>query len=106
MATHTATATPNKYKFKTPSYTSETPLSELDLSILSSLAAASNPVKIAAKLDMSKSALQYHLTKLKRQGLIRKLGYGTWEILKEPEQTKKRSTNSSYVGIPQDPLPI
>jgi len=103
MATHTATATTNKYKSKTPTCIDKTPTSELDLSIISFLAVGLNPAKIAIKLDMSKSALQYHLTKLKRQGRIRKLGYGTWEITNPPEQLKKRSTNSSHVGIPQDP---
>lgn len=99
----TPTATTNKSSSKTPTCIDKTPLSELDLSIISFLAAAQNPAKITAKLNLSKSALQYHLTKLKRLEIIRKLGYATWEVINPPESTEKRSTNSSRVGTPQDP---
>ena len=41
------------------------------------------PSKICIKLSISKQSLNYYLATLKRAGLIKKLGYGTWEILKE-----------------------
>ena len=73
------------------------------LSILSYLAAGLNPAKIAVKLNVPAGTLQYHLSILKRQGLIRKIGYGTWEVLKSSDSEKKTTAGSSHVGTPQHP---
>ena len=57
-----------------------------------------NPAKICRKLGIPKQTLQYHLNKLKQQGIIRKAGYGTWEVINQPETEEKRSTNLPHVG--------
>lgn len=36
--------------------------------------------QIASSLNISKQALSYHIKKLKREGIIEKLGYGTWKV--------------------------
>ncbi len=41
------------------------------------------PSQISKKHNISISNLSYYLDKLKKQGIIRRIGYGTWEILKE-----------------------
>jgi len=38
------------------------------------------PAQICKKLGIKKSTLQYHLTTLKRQGIITKMGYGVWRV--------------------------
>jgi DNA-binding transcriptional ArsR family regulator len=73
------------------------------LSILSYLKDGFNPAKIAAKLSIPDSTIQYHLSILKKQGIIRKVGYGTWEILKSPEEEKKTTAGSSRVGTQRHP---
>ena len=73
------------------------------LSILSYLKAGFNPAKIAAKMCLPPSTLQYHLSILKKQGVISKVGYGTWEILTPPVQPKKRTANSPRVGTHHHP---
>lgn len=53
------------------------------LSILEGLNQGLNPSKISEKLNISKQRLQYYLSKLKAQGVIEKIGYGTWKQVKE-----------------------
>jgi len=50
------------------------------------------PSKICHKLDLKKSTLQYYLSTLKRSGFIKKVGYGTWEILKEYNEKEVQKT--------------
>ena len=76
------------------------------LSIISFLKADIPPVKIAAKLGVPKTTLQYHLNKLKKQGYIRKVGYGTWDVLKEPETEKKEVRTSPYVASINTPQQV
>lgn len=76
------------------------------LSILSYLAAGLNPIKIAAKLDIPMSTLQYHLDIMKHQELIRKVGYGTWEVLKEPTTEKPTVRGLSHVAIHKTPQQV
>ena len=73
------------------------------LSILAYLKAGLNPAKIAAKMDIAMSTIQYHLTILKKQGSIRKAGYGTWEVLETPTTEKLTPRGLSHVGTPQHP---
>lgn len=56
-------------------------------------------------MKLADSTIQYHLSILKKQGIVRKVGYGTWEILKSPESEKKTTARPSHVGIPQHPHP-
>lgn len=51
------------------------------LKVFSDLKNGIMPIDICLKYSKSKSALQYDLNKLKKAGLIRKIGYGTWEII-------------------------
>ncbi len=41
------------------------------------------PIIICSKLNISKQRLQYYLNYLKNNGIIKKLGYGTWEVVKK-----------------------
>ncbi len=41
------------------------------------------PTGICSKLNISKQRLQYYLNYLKNNGIIKKLGYGTWEVVKK-----------------------
>lgn len=51
--------------------------------------------KIAEKLNISMPRLQYYLSSLKRKGIVKKIGYGTWEIdnLKEVKISTKDTIN-------------
>ena len=101
-ATNPAT-TANNRGINTPPSPPTPPPKNPRLSILSYLRAGLNPAKIAAKLSMPPSTLQYHLSILKKQGCISKAGYGTWEILNLPVQAKKRTAGLPRVGSPQHP---
>jgi hypothetical protein len=50
-----------------------------------------NPKSISDELNIPKQNINYYLRKMKNKGLIRKVGYGTWEIVKEIEHTEKTS---------------
>ena len=41
--------------------------------------------QIAIKLDISKQGLNYYISSLKKQGVIRKKGYGVWEVISTGE---------------------
>lgn len=62
---------------------------EFLLNILIELKAGLNPSQISIKLSISKQKLNYYIQILKNQGLIKKVGYGTWEV--NNEQVKKSS---------------
>jgi DNA-binding transcriptional regulator YhcF (GntR family) len=68
------------------------------LCIISLLKNGLRPSVIAAKSGVNKTTLQRHLTHLKKQGLVIKIGYGVWEVVDLPESTKKRSIQSIYVA--------
>lgn len=51
------------------------------LSVLSLLRAGVRPSQIWEKHGISKRSVQYVLRKLRASGAIRKLGYGTWEVV-------------------------
>lgn len=59
--------------------------------ILKHLSDGLSPSQISERLSIPKQTIQYYLTSLKQAGSIRKLGYGTWEVLKSevPRSTKK-----------------
>lgn len=50
------------------------------------------PSKICKILKIKKTALQYYLSTLKELGFIKKVGYGTWEVLKEFDQKEVQKT--------------
>ena len=53
------------------------------LTVLDQIKAGNYPAQICKDLDISKQKLNYYLSTLKRLGTIRKIGYGTWEYLKD-----------------------
>lgn len=55
----------------------------LNLLVFSLIEQGIMPKEICNKLNMSKSALSYHLRQLKTSGNIKKAGYGTWEASKQ-----------------------
>lgn len=48
-----------------------------------------NLKEISFRLNLSKQGINYYVSSLKREGLIRKVGYGTWEIANETNETSK-----------------
>lgn len=60
--------------------------------VYSFLRVGSTPPEICRYFHITPQKLQYHLNKLKQAGLIRKQGYGTWEVIdsehSEDETTK------------------
>lgn len=68
-----------------------------DLFIFQQLCRGLNPAKISKQFSINKKTLQYHLSSLKQRGLIKKIGYGTYQILKNYEQ--KKSQKSTRVDM-------
>jgi hypothetical protein len=69
------------------------PASEnLDLFVFQQLCRGLNPAKISKQYGFSKTRIDYHLSSLKKRGLIKKVGYGTYQILKNYEQNKSKLT--------------
>jgi DNA-binding transcriptional ArsR family regulator len=93
----------NNRGINTPTSTTTPPHENPRLSILSYLKDDISPAKIWRKMGIPESTFQYHFSILKKQGLIRKLGYGTWEVIDQPDSAKKRTVGLSRVGTPQDP---
>ncbi len=58
-----------------------------------------NPSEISKKHNIPKQTLAYSLNKLKKLGCIEKVGYGTWEVLKEVP-TKGEGTNKVNSDLP------
>ena len=52
-----------------------------ELDIITLLKKGLNPSKIATHLNISLPRLSYHLSSLKKQNVIKKIGYGTWEVI-------------------------
>jgi len=77
-----------------------TPKEKLYLIVIRLLQKGTMPIKICSELDITKQKLQYYLSRLKRGGYIKKVGYGTWEVdtqkyisdIKEVQQIKIKST--------------
>jgi len=51
-----------------------------ELVIVKLMSEGYSPAQIAKKLNLSLPSLSYHLSTLKREGVIKKIGYGTWEV--------------------------
>jgi len=67
----------------------------LNLYVYSLLDQGLSPSKICEKINMNKTALSYHLKKLKASGSISKVGYGVWKTHGFDE---KRSSNFAVRG--------
>lgn len=52
-----------------------------ELDIVNFIKKGLNPAKISVKLNLSMPNLQYYLSSLKKQNVIKKVGYGTWEVM-------------------------
>lgn len=53
------------------------------LIVFQRIKAGLNPAQLSKELNISKQKLKYYTDWLKREGYIRRKGYGSWEILKE-----------------------
>lgn len=60
------------------------------LDITNSIKKGKNPTQIAKDFGISKQRLNYYLSTLKAKGIIKRVGYGVWEI--DPVQEVKIST--------------
>jgi DNA-binding transcriptional ArsR family regulator len=67
--------------------------------LLNQIRSGFSPVKIALNFGISKQSLQYHLNKLKHAGLIRKIGYGTWEVVDDEFSAKNGSKKTLRVAV-------
>jgi DNA-binding transcriptional ArsR family regulator len=56
-----------------------------ELDIVNLLKKGLNPSKIAVHLNISLPNLSYYLSSLKKQNVIKKIGYGTWEVIPSGE---------------------
>lgn len=78
----------------------------LNLSILELLQEGKRPSQICKILRMKKTALQYYLSSLKKKELIKKIGYGVWEVNKKEvqNQSTKEVQKTTRIGLnnPQD----
>lgn len=62
--------------------------------IVSEIKAGLNPTKISRKYNAPKTTLSYSLAKLKKMGCIKKVGYGTWEYIKDVKEVPIRPKGS------------
>lgn len=72
-----------------------------DLFIFQKLCRGINPAKISKEFNINKKTVQYHLSSLKERGLIKKIGYGTYEVLKNYEPKKSQKTTRVTHDNPQ-----
>lgn len=54
-------------------------------SVLSEIRSGLNPNQISKKYGLKKQNIAYYIATLKKQGFIKKVGYGTWEVTKKGE---------------------
>jgi DNA-binding transcriptional ArsR family regulator len=66
--------------------------SNLNLFVFNQLKAGLRPSKICKQFGLKKTTVQYHLSMLKQAGLIEKVGYGVWEIIKEFNEKEVQKT--------------
>lgn len=67
-----------------------------DLFVFQCLQRGLRPSEICKQFSINKKSLQHHLSSLKRAKLIKKVGYGVWEILQDFSQ--KEVSQSPQVG--------
>lgn len=66
--------------------------SNLNLFVFNQLKAGLRPSKICKQFGLKKTTVQYYLSMLKQAGLIEKVGYGVWEIIKEFDEKEVQKT--------------
>ena len=62
------------------------------LIVLELIRQGSNPAKICKELGISKQKLNYYLSTLKKLGTIKKVGYGTWEFIRDLDLKEVKKT--------------
>jgi len=72
------------------------------LYLFQQIKAGVRPSKISKNLGISKQALNYYIATLKRNGFIKKVGYGVWEVVKdfnvkEVKKTTKVAPNKYHL---------
>ncbi len=70
----------------------------LYLTVVSLLKKGIMPKDICSKLNIKKQKLQYYLSSLKQARIIKKIGYGTWEILKEYNLENIKTSTKINIG--------
>lgn len=71
--------------------------SHSDLFVLECLKQGLRPSKICTKFGINKKTLQYRLSTLKAQGIIKKIGYGVWEVVEQKEVSKSTQVASNQL---------
>lgn len=61
--------------------------------------AGKNPSKLAKELNISKQNINRYIRTLKAENLIRKIGYGTWEVIGSFQRSKHFQGDPSEVNI-------
>lgn len=74
---------------------------QLRLQMVDAIRGGLSPTSIGKQYGIPDSTIQYHLSALKEQGLIRKVGYGTWECVDQPKKALPAPRGLSHVGAPQ-----
>lgn len=83
-----------------------TRIDNLDLFIYERLKQGLNPAKICSLFNLSKTRVDYHLSSLKKRMLIKKIGYGTYEILKDYDSKQVQITTRVGIDNPQANLDL
>lgn len=91
------------YQKELQKYPTLNPTQILKLSIVELLNQGKLASDVARDLNMKENALSYHLSSLKKQGIIQYVSYGTWEVLQKinPEELQKSTspTTSKRRGV-------
>ena len=69
---------------------------DFELDLISLIKAGKRPSQIAKDLKITLPNLSYYLSSLKREGIIRKIGYGVWEV-KEVKTNSKDTTTHEHI---------
>jgi len=57
--------------------------------LISEIKAGNNPAEICKKHNIKKQNLQYYLRQLRDEGIVERVGYGVWKVVKEVKKTTK-----------------
>jgi len=67
--------------------------------VLEKIRSGLNPSQISAKYQIPKQNISYFVGKLKKEGCIKRVGYGTWEYMKPLKQVKELTNRQSNRSI-------
>ncbi len=79
---------------------------DLYLTIYLKIKEGKRPSKIAKELNLGKTNIQYYVNALKSQGIIKKVGYGVWEVQKEVQSFSLGTRPTTNVHALQINFPI